>query len=75
MSLRGHCRSRGGPFVLSLWGKGGSGKTTTALQLAGIAAYLGHRVLVLDVDPEGSAAAWRTLRDDDTIAVQSVRQV
>lgn len=31
---------RDGPFVLSLWGKGGSGKTTTALQLVGIAAYL-----------------------------------
>lgn len=62
-----------GPFVLSIWGKGGAGKTTSALQLAGIAAYLGHRVLVLDVDPQGSAAAWRALRDDDTIAVQSGR--
>jgi chromosome partitioning protein len=62
-----------GPFVLSLWGKGGSGKSTTALQLAGIAAFLGHRVLVLDVDPQGSVAAWRSLRNDDTIAVQSGR--
>ena len=55
-----------------MWGKGGADKTTTALQLAGIAAYLG-RVLILDVDPQGSAAAWRALRDDDTNAVQSGR--
>ena len=30
-------------------------------------------MLILDVDPQGSAAAWRSLRDDDTIAVQSGR--
>jgi chromosome partitioning protein len=62
-----------GPYTLSMWGKGGSGKSTSAIQLAGIAAFLGHRVLILDVDPQGSSAAWRSLRDDDTIAVQSGR--
>ena len=62
-----------GPFVLSMWGKGGCGKSTACLQFAGIAAHLGHRVIILDVDPQGSASAWRALRDDDTIAVQSGR--
>jgi chromosome partitioning protein len=61
------------PWTVSLWGKGGAAKTTTCLQLAGIAVFLGHKALVLDVDPQGSAAAWRSLRDDDTIAVQSGR--
>lgn len=61
------------PFVFAFWGKGGAGKTTTALQLAGAAAYLGYRVLILDVDPQGSAAAWRTLRDNGKIGVQTGR--
>ncbi len=66
-------KRRQGPFAIALWGKGGSGKSTTAIQLAGVAAFLGHRVLILDVDPQGSVAAWRYVREDDSIAVQSGR--
>lgn len=39
-------------------GKGGVGKTTTALALAAIYADAGARVLVLDLDPQASASSW-----------------
>lgn len=56
-----------------MFGKGGSGKTTAAVQFAGVAAYLGYRVLILDADPQLSASAWRSLRANDFIAVHSCR--
>lgn len=37
--------------------KGGSGKTTVSVNLAGALVSAGHRVLVVDVDPQGAAAA------------------
>ncbi len=38
--------------------KGGSAKTTTTVSLAGAFAELGLRVLVIDLDPQGSATLW-----------------
>lgn len=47
--------------------KGGAGKTTLAAQLAVTWWKMGLRVAMLDVDPQGSLAAWFDLRLRDGI--------
>jgi chromosome partitioning protein len=43
--------------------KGGTGKTTTTVNLAAALGQLGRRILVLDLDPQASASAWLGVRD------------
>ena len=43
--------------------KGGAGKTTIALNLAGAMAEAGGRVLLIDADPQQTAQDWAAVRD------------
>ena len=56
--------------------KGGAGKTTLTLALAGHALSLGQRVVILDLDPQASACSFSTFReraglDDDRLIIES----
>ena len=53
--------------------KGGTGKTTISLHLAVAAEQAGKPAVVIDLDPQASAAAWRDLRETEGPAVESVQ--
>lgn len=53
--------------------KGGTGKTTIAIHLAVAAERAGKAAVVIDLDPQASAAAWRDLREAEGPAVELVQ--
>jgi chromosome partitioning protein len=50
--------------------KGGVGKTTLALHLAVAAERDGKTTVIIDLDPQASAATWKDLREEETPVVQ-----
>jgi chromosome partitioning protein len=44
--------------------KGGAGKTTVSMQLAGTLGRRGHKVLVIDADPQATATRWAASAGD-----------
>jgi chromosome partitioning protein len=52
--------------------KGGAGKTTLAASIAVAAQQAGETVVALDLDPQGSLAAWGDDRAADTPAVDRI---
>src|SRR5947208_5102318 len=49
--------------------KGGVGKTTTAVNLGAALAELGHRILLVDLDPQANATSSFGLQDVDQISL------
>lgn len=45
--------------------KGGTGKTTVSMNLAGALALRGHEVCVIDADPQGTATRWAASAPDE----------
>ena len=53
--------------------KGGTGKTTLAVNLSVAAHKAGLSTLLVDIDPQASAMNWRDLREQETPAVVSAQ--
>ena len=53
--------------------KGGSGKTTLSVGLACAATAAGHSAVIVDLDPQATAASWGDRRAADAPAVLSVQ--
>ena len=54
------------PVIALVGNKGGAGKTTLTVNLAVGFGRLGQ-IAILDTDPQGSSAQWRTIADDDSL--------
>jgi chromosome partitioning protein len=69
LNIPGHRELR---KILILNPKGGSGKTTLAMNLAGYFASLGRPVALMDFDPQGSSIRWLKKRPPTQTAIYGV---
>ena len=54
------------PVIALVGNKGGAGKTTLTVNLS-VGLERHGRVVILDTDPQGSSAQWRSIADDDKL--------
>ncbi len=59
--------------ILILNPKGGCGKSTLAMNIAGYFAMQGKRVALADCDPQGSSRDWLKVRPDHLAKIDSVK--
>jgi chromosome partitioning protein len=50
--------------------KGGAGKTTLTVNIAGALAHRGHTTCIVDTDPQGSVLQWQALEDASLVSVK-----
>lgn len=56
------------PYVIAVANqKGGCGKTTISMNVAGCLGRAGYKVLLVDADPQASAIQWRNNREDSAL--------
>jgi len=70
--MKSAARPRRRPKIIGMVGKGGGGKTSTAISLSLAAERAGLRVAIIGLDPQKCIHAWWTIRNRNDVPVASM---